>query len=235
MSIPVVAETQDRELNDSREAAAAASADVHPPADVHQSRRKPLGKLALEVARISAGVFLGLAGDQWRENAGHRELAKASLRRFRAEILTNRAAVAEVREYHVTALRSLRTYLAADRRTRNTADVPLRGLQPVAFEHTAWDVALATQSLAYVDPEVAFALSRIYNEQQGYAELTRGVTQAMYLLPRRENFDAFAEAVEAYFSDLVILEPRLVRMYDDVLPRIDHALGEPSAARRSSP
>ena len=220
--------TQVQDLDDRSEAA------VAPTEDVRQPRRPPLAKLALEVALIGAGVFLGLAGDQWRESVGHREQAKASLRRFQAELLTNRAAVAAVREYHATTLRSLRAYLAADRRTRNTADVPLRGLQPVAFEHTAWDLALATQSLAHVEPDVAFALSRIYNEQQGYAELTRGVTQAMYLLPRRENFDAFVEAVELYFSDLVILEPKLLRLYDEVLPRIDRALGEPSAARRSA-
>src|SRR6266516_4604802 len=51
------------------------------------------------VVLISAGVFLGLAGEQWRESARHRALAEASLRRFRSEILTNRKAVAAVKDY----------------------------------------------------------------------------------------------------------------------------------------
>lgn len=54
---------------------------------------------------ISIGVFLALMGEQWRENAHTRQLAEGSLRRFRSEILTNRKAVAAVKDYHVTLLK----------------------------------------------------------------------------------------------------------------------------------
>jgi hypothetical protein len=57
-------------------------------------------KLLLEVALISVGVFLGLLGEQWRENAHQHDLAKDSLRRFHAEIVENRDAVAKVVDYH---------------------------------------------------------------------------------------------------------------------------------------
>jgi hypothetical protein len=70
--------------------------------------------------------------------------------------------------------------------------VKISGLRWVTFEHTAWDLALATQSLAHLDGVVAYALSRVYSQQQSYADLTRGMTQAMYLIPRDENFDTFA-------------------------------------------
>ena len=49
---------------------------------------------------ISTGVFLGLMGEQWRERSRHHEVAEASLRRFRDEILANRKAVAAVKDYH---------------------------------------------------------------------------------------------------------------------------------------
>lgn len=204
------------------------------PAAVHHDRGRTLFKVLLEVVLISTGVFLGLAGEQWRQDRQQRELARTSLRRFGAEIQTNRKAVAAVKDYHATLLQSLKAYLAKDRKGRNTADVQIRGLQFVAFEHTAWDLALATQALTYLDPELAFALSRIYNVQTSYSEFTRGMTQAMYLLPFRENFDAFAGAAEAYYGDAVYYNARLLEMYDEALQRISRTLGG-SLESRSAP
>ncbi|AHG88172.1 hypothetical protein J421_0635 [Gemmatirosa kalamazoonensis] len=198
------------------------SDDTAPLADRQHAR--PLLRLALEVLLIAAGVFLGLAGDQWRENASHRALARETLRRFRAEIAANRAAVAAVRDYHVTTLRDLRKYLSTSHATRNVADVHLRGLRGVPFEHTAWDLAMSAQALSYVPPDVAVELSRVYNKQQAYAQLSQGVTQSMYLLPRWDNFDGLASAAEVYFSDLVVMEPELLAAYDRIVPHIDAAL-----------
>ena len=194
-------------------------------------RSKSLLKIGLEVLLIGTGVFLGLMGEQWREHAQHRELAEASLRRFRAEIQTNRQAVAGVQDYHVVTKKSLDTYFAADAKTRPTVDVQITGLRPAYFEHTAWDLALVTQSLAHIDPQLAFALSRIYTAQQTYAELSRGVTQAMYLLNPTENLTGFLGAVAVYYGDLVFMEPKLLSMYDEVLPQIDRALGESPVAK----
>jgi hypothetical protein len=178
-------------------------------------------KIALEVILISVGVFLALMGEQWRESTHARELAEASLRGFRTEILANQKAVAAVKDYHVGLLDSLRKHLAADPKTRNRDDVQIRGLQPVFFEHTAWDLALATQSLANIDSQVAFALSRTYGLQRTYAEQTSGIMQAIYLRPLTENFDGLA----AYYGDIVLWEPELLQMYAALLPQIDRALG----------
>ena len=175
---------------------------------------------------MAVGVFLGLAGDQWRENAQHRTDARASLQRFRAEVSANRDAVLRVRDYHAEMLVAARAYLGAPPSARDRTQFGLRGLEPVSFERTAWDLALATQALAHIDGDVAFSLSRLYQAQDAYNQLTRGVTQAMYLRPPRTDFDAFAAAVEVYFSDLVVMEPQLLKLYDDALARIDKALGE---------
>ena len=196
------------------------------PPIVHHDRGRTVLKILLEVVLISTGVFLGLAGELWRQDRQQRELARTSLRRFGAEIQTNRKAVAAVTDYHATILKSLKAYLAKDHKSRNTADVRIQGLQFVAFEHTAWDLALATQALIYLDPDLAFTLSRIYNVQASYSEFSRGMTQAMYLLPFRENFDAFAGAAEAYYGDAVYYNSRLLEMYDEGLQGIRRTLGE---------
>ena len=117
------------------------------------------------------------------------------------------------------------TFLKADAKARRDLDVDMRGLQPANFEHTAWDLALVTQSLAYIDPQLAFALSRIYTGQQTYIDLSRGMLQRMYLRTPAEDTPGFLSAVSIYYGDLVILEPGLLSQYDDVLPQIDRALG----------
>ena len=188
-------------------------------------RRRSVLRVLLEIVLISAGVFLGLAGDAWREREQKREAARASLRRFRAEIAANREAVAAVRDYHVTTLASVRAYLDKPNATRNVADVQISGLRWVTFEHSAWDIALATQSLAFLDADIAHSLSRVYSAQQSYTELTRGMAQAMYLLQPEDNFDGFAQSLYAFFGDLTSMEPKLLAMYDELLPRLDRMLG----------
>jgi hypothetical protein len=211
------------QLDEHEEEAAPASAS---PMASHRPRGKSLFTIALEVMLIGTGVFLGLAGEQWRERAQHREMAEASLRRFRSEILTNRETVAGIKDYHVTMKKRLDAYFAANAKTRPNLEVKLRGVQPAFFEHTAWDLALATQALAYIDSSLAFALSRIYTSQQDYAELSRGVLQAMYVLNPIKNEEAFFGAVVIYYGDIVLWEPKLLSMYDELLPQIDRALGE---------
>ena len=187
---------------------------------------RSLARIALEVALISVGVFLGLAGEQWREDRRHHELAESSLRRFRSEIVENRKAVSDVREYHAKLLKQLQNYLSKDRKSRNTADVSIQGLRFVTFDQTAWDLALTTQALTYVDRDLAFALSHVYNMQKVFNEFTRGMTQAMYVIPIKDNFDAFAQAAEVYSGDAVFMEPKLLAEYDDLLRQIDRALGD---------
>jgi hypothetical protein len=217
------------EHDEEPEAPATEAHAIEAPFGARRPRARTLLKLALEVALIGTGVFLGLAGEQWRENARHRELAHDALRRFRSEVEANRQSVVRVKDYHVEMQRRIREFLAADAKSRPSHDVNLRGIEPAGFEHTAWDLALTTQSLAYIDSDLAFALARIYNLQQGYAELSRGVLQAMYIKPASQDLEGFFQAVDTYYGDVVLMEPKLMRMYDEILPRLDRALGGAAA------
>ena len=215
--------------------------DDHEPAPVMTAaggslrRQWPL-KIALEVALISTGVFLGLMGERWRESAQHRELAQISLRRFRTEILSNRKALAAVTDYHATTRKNLERYLAsAGPKTPKTFDVPFHGLGPVFFEQTAWDLALATQSLAYIDADLAFALSRAYTVQRNYAAQQAAIVQStLYGRSWNQDFEGYWRSVLAYYGDLAFLDPQLLQAYDEVLPQIDRAVGETPNARTAS-
>lgn len=187
-----------------------------------EPRRAWLLKIILEVVLISIGVFLALMAEQWRERARDRDLAEASLRGFRSEILRNRRAVEGVKEYHAGVLKQLRDYFAADPKKRTTENIQISGLQPVFFEQTAWDLALATQALAHIEPELALGLSRAYGLQRTYLEMTGGIMQAIYLRPLQENF----EGLLSYYGDIVLWEPQLLQMYEALVPQIDRALGD---------
>jgi hypothetical protein len=141
--------------------------------------------------------------------------------------------VADVEAYHAATLKSVQAYFAADPEARHTVHVDIQGIRPASFAHTAWDLALATQSLVYIDPQLAFGLARIYNVQQRYEDFSREIMQTTYLRPPSENLDAFLRSLEVYYADIVGMEPALLTQYDDILPQIDRALGE-SAAQKTS-
>jgi len=202
--------------------------DIHVPKLGEHTSGKSIVHIALEVLLISTGVFLGLMGEQWRERAHQRELAEQALRLFRAEIVENRKAVEAVKDYHVTLQKQLQTEFDKPAAKRNGNNVEFHGIRPANFDHAAWDLALGTQSLAYIDSDLGLSLSNIYNLQGRIAEMTRGVMESMYVTPPIDdrNTTTFMGAVLVYYGDMTIFEPRLLMLYDDALQKIDKAAGE---------
>jgi hypothetical protein len=169
--------------------------------------RSLLGWLT-ELALVSAGVFLALLADQWRESREHRQLAADALRNFAEEMRVNRKAVADVRAYHERLAHDIDAFLAGDGpKTMQgfQTTTQFRGVQPVVFEHTAWDLALATQALSYLPQDLAYAISRVYTQQQTF---------------QNDDTSALARAMQVYITDDNIQEPKLVQSYDEALPRI---------------
>ena len=194
--------------------------------------RKRLLRLALEVALIAAGVFLGLLGDEWRERSQHRAFARASLRHFRDEFRVNRQAVADVRAHHLDGLRDIQGYFRADAAARARLGVPFRGTHPAFLQYAAWDLAIATQSLVHVDADLAHAISRVYAVQRQLDGATRDITLVMYAKAGggEQGVPSFLGSMATYFGDCNLIEPRLLALYDALLPRLDRALGPSPAA-----
>jgi len=195
-------------------------------------RTKSLLRIGLEVVLITAGVFLGLLGEQWRESAGHRELANQALRRFRAEFAANRAEVDRVHGRHVQQHQALEKYFAEHQveLTANLLDVRKPLPQPIpdmvtdsaGVAYSAWDVALATQSLAYIDPDLVAAMTSAYRMQQMYEDAHRNIQQTQYsaTLPVQ-----LMRGHMAYFGDASLYEELLLKRYVAILARLDKAIG----------
>jgi hypothetical protein len=144
---------------------------------------KSIASLILEVAMIVVGVFLGLAAEQWREGRHEQELALASLRNFREEMATNQAQISRVRPYHEALARNLQSF--TEEKGPHTfgkflTDVQFQGMRTVTLERTAWDLALATQALSYMKPDMAYKISRLYTVQQTFQTLEKIIMQSAY-------------------------------------------------------
>lgn len=205
-------------------------ADVAPavPADRPTLSRGTYGKILLEVALITLGVFLALLGNEWREGALHRQLAEDTLRRFRTEFQANRAAVDAVRETHVASLKKVQDYFSADAAGRSATGYPFLSTNPAFLEYTAWDLAIATQALTYVEPDLAQAVAHVYAVQRQLDDATRDITLVMYARAGDVDPVPLTRSLATYFGDCTLIEPRLMRLYDEILPRLDARLGAPA-------
>jgi hypothetical protein len=213
-----------------------------PATGVARLRNHSWFKVGLEVVLISGGVFLGLAGEQWRESVRHHELAEASLRSFRTEFASNREQIDRVAARHAAEFKGLRDYFAAHDKelAASIADptkpiprpVPDTVTDSALFGFSAWDVALATQALAYMDSDLAAAIASVYRMQQLSEASHQAITQASYA----STNDVYAlRGLMGYFGDSVVYERILRKDYDDIIPRIDGALGAQSAQASSRP
>jgi hypothetical protein len=103
--------------------------------------------------------------------------------------------------------------------------IKMQGVRPAFFETTAWDLALATQALADITEDVACDISRVYRMQQAHVQLSQGVLNSMYINSPYAGGEAVLGAVAVYRDDVTLIEPQLLKAYDEVLPKIDAATG----------
>jgi len=191
--------------------------------------RRTIGSLLFEVVLISLGVFLALLANNWNENREHHARARAALQYFLGEMETNRAAVQSERTYHETLAQQLDTFLHSNEpfsEERLAKEVHFEGMHPIIFEHTAWDLALATQALSYIDPDLAFNVSKVYTQQNAFQTLENSFLASAFTPASMsgDNLKGLATAMRTYLGDVNVQEPLIIKSYDKVIPEIKGAL-----------
>ena len=170
---------------------------------------KSLLGLLTEFVLIGVSVFLALLANQWSDAREHRERANATLRYFREEIVTNQKAIETRRQYHEALRRDIESFLQSDAPKTLQSFYPMvhfHGLEPVTFERSAWDLALADQSLSYLPQKLAYAISRVYTRQQALQTLENTFLQSVLAPSTFAGQDAtgLARSMEAYLIDVNI-------------------------------
>jgi hypothetical protein len=164
--------------------------------------------------------------DQWRVHKEHRQEAEATLRYIREEVMVNRDAVNKERPYHEKLSQEIGRFLESDGpKTRQAFDATehFTGVHPVTFERTAWDLALANQSLSYLKPSLAYAISRVYSRQQAFQTLENSFLQSTFAATTFATQDAtdLANAILFYLGDVNSQEPALLQIYEQLLRQLD--------------
>ena len=185
--------------------------------------------LLIEVVLVAVGVFLALWANNWHEDREHRAQARAALRNFASEMEANRQATQRNRTYHETLVRELEQFLRSKEppsEERLYKEVHFEGVRPVIFEHTAWDLALATQALSYLKPELAFDISKVYTQQNAFQTLENSFLASAFTPASMssDNPKGMATAMVFYLIDVNQQEPALLRLYDRVIPEVNSAL-----------
>lgn len=190
------------------------------------------GALFAQLFFIAAGVYLGNRADAWKEERNHREAARAALVNFRAEITKNDSVLGREMAYRARLARGFAPFMQEQAHPPASLDAMFsragwNGFAAVPFRHTAWDVALADQSLTYLDQRLAFAIADVYLAQQRYDEFQL-TTQRAALNPaslRPESLGGLGMLLAVYYNDTARSnDPQLAAQYHRVLPRIDSAI-----------
>ena len=185
--------------------------------------------LLLDVVPVTVGVFLALWANNWHEDREHQALAEATLRNFVGEMEANLQATQRYRPYHESLARELVQFLRSKdppSEDRFTKEVHFEGVRPVIYEHTAWDLALATQALSYLKPDLAFDISKVYTQQNAFQTLENSFLASAFTPASMssDNPKGLATAMLIYLSDVNQLEPAIVSLHEKVIPEVKRAL-----------
>ncbi len=192
--------------------------------------------LLFEVVLISVGVFLGLLANNWHESREQHAKAQEAIRNFVSETQTNLQATQSHLDYHKKLIGELDQFLSSAEpatEERLGREVHFLGVRQVLFEHTAWDLALATQSLSYLPPDLALQISKVYTKQAAFQTLGNGFLSAVYTgTMSGENVRGFVVALRLYLGDANEEEPAMISLYEKIIPQLKAAL-EPESDRSS--
>ena len=80
------------------------------------------------------------------------------------------------------------------------------------FEQAAWDLAIATQELVYVDADLAFKRSRAYTLQREYVQLQRTIVQSTISGQSwTQDIESVLRSILNYLGDVSYFDPVMLR------------------------
>ena len=192
------------------------------------SRRAWISRVLVESLLVVGSILLALALDEWNEGQDYQDLATLSLVNFEQEIQQNRLRLEDVTPFH-GGLRDVLANLDAGGAAVSTTTIRniLEGFQPALLVRTAWETAVATGALGYMDYDVVAGLSRTYNLQEQLTSLSRsGMNDLLMGAFRSGEADFLIYTANRYVRELTEAEQGLQVVYDLVLGLIAENIGE---------
>ena len=190
--------------------------------------RSWISRVLVESVLVVGSILLALALDEWNEDREFQDLAGRSLVNFEREIQQNRLRLEDVTLFHV----GLRDVLAnmdasAEPVPATTIRNIMEGFQPAILVSTAWETAVATGALGYMDYDVVSGLSLTYNLQDRLVTLNEsGLNDLLVGGLRSGETELLVYTANRYMRELTAAEQRLQGVYDLVLSLVGETIGE---------
>lgn len=124
-----------------------------------------VGKLLIETVSIVLAVLLALAVDQWREGRSNEKLAQEALNRIVAEQKANVTELEDVLKDHQALRERLENVMTELEKAGDDPGIQLNidiRFTLGILKRTAWQTAIVTQAVRYMDFQVVQELSEIY-------------------------------------------------------------------------
>ena len=195
---------------------------------IRHRQRASFSRMFVESLLLVGSILIALAVDEWSEDREFQDLANRSLSNFAREINQNRVRLEDVTLFHV-GLRDVLANMNADSAAipattiRNIMD----GFQPAILVNTAWETAVATGALGYMDYDVVAGLSLTYSLQERLVAMNQsGLNDLLVAGFRNVDTDLLVYSANRYMRELTEAEQRLEGVYDLVLGLIAETTGE---------
>lgn len=188
----------------------------------HKDLRSSSVMLTIQILSIIFSILLALGLNDWKESRNNKQLALTTLRNLKDELGNNRKAIeAALRDQRIF-MRSLENGVSQLNSGKEKAlALPEINLPDVLT--TAWETALVTKAMVYIDYDVILKLSEIYLQQKWLASLEDKVFQTI-LSPysyEKKNSGNLAKSLYASLKNIMEVEGKLLAMYDITLKKIE--------------
>lgn len=180
-----------------------------------------LPRVLVESVLIVFSVLVALAVDQWRETRASQTRTREAVAAITAELQANRASAERARTFHLETNAALKAI--AERKELPGDDIAYhRGMfNPATVVQAAWVTAREAATLQTLPLDAVLKLSRVYEQQESYAQLGDEIASDIYVDLRRRGFEAVLREGFAGFilltTDFANRETSLIARYDEAL------------------
>lgn len=194
---------------------------------VSAGSRGGLGRSLFEMALVVISVLLALTVENWREDREKAALTQSVLSALAQELEANRAAIDEAlpfQDRNSQAFREALTRYEASKEFVFPEEARSRSAA-VRFSSAAYESAVIAQVLPRIKVDTLLKLSRVYAEQDAYADLLRNYASATLQVDFADGARYFRLLSNEY-AQLAEAERRILPLVEAARAAVAEELGQ---------
>lgn len=170
--------------------------------------------IVFEVFSVTIGIILGFIVNEWRENLYKRKKAEVSITRIITEVEANVSLIKMRHPYYKALLDSARSTVGYEEMDlRELGD--WQGTNPPLFTESAYNVALSTGTLDYIDTELAAKITEFYASQRSFGNFSRFAVANTLLIDEKASETYYYRTISFYeeYSRIYLLRYDNLKSY----------------------